>query len=131
VPGQRGALDPRGKLGDASKNGHLAKVGGSGCFIFAGDQVVELLEELDGFRLGLALHHLRHHGSRRARDGAAGALEADLVNLVAVHIDIDRAAVSAQGVISLGLVIRGRNAMKVPRRLAVLENDFLIKFAQF
>src|SRR5579864_7368092 len=47
VPGERGALDADGKLGDAAEDGELAHVGGGRARLdTAGNEAMELLENL-------------------------------------------------------------------------------------
>src|SRR5436190_23876464 len=80
VPGEAGALDAHGKLGDAREDREPAERLRVLLRIQAArDQAMEAPEESLGFRPGLALQARRHHRSRGLRDGAARALEADLL----------------------------------------------------
>ena len=96
----------------------------------AGDHLVKAAEELFGFCFGLALQALRHHRGGRFRNGAAGALEADVANRVAFEIEIDGEAVAAERIESLGLVIGAGELAEIARSLAVLEDHVLIEIAQ-
>src|SRR5580658_2629338 len=105
VPGQRGAFNARGKFGDTREDLQLAEIRRVGHSLLTSDETVELREELFGLGPGFSLEHLRHHGSGSARDGAAGTLERNVANRVTLHVDVDRAAVAAKGIVALGMMI--------------------------
>src|SRR5205823_11056493 len=48
------------------------------------------------FGFALPFHCLRHHGSGSLRDGAARALEADVLNGLAIDTNVNREMISAQ-----------------------------------
>src|SRR5580765_1733481 len=130
MPGQSGALYAKRKLGNAGENGKFAQ------FLsisrrMSCHQIVKLGKDAFGFSLGFAFEHLRHHGSRGFRDGAATALEPNVVYGAVCHINIHREMVAAQRIETFRLVVRGLNHAEVLWLLAVLQNYFLVKIAQF
>src|SRR5450830_1307427 len=71
MPRQGGALDARRVIAHAAEDDQLAQVladGGIG-----GQQLVELLQQLERFLAGFTLEALGHQGGRSRGDGAAGA----------------------------------------------------------
>lgn len=104
VPGQRGALHPNRKLGDAGKNSQLAQFSPVPVRRrLARHQLVELIEDSIRFCSGLTLQALRHHGRRGLGDGASRALEADVANRVTLQVQVDGEMVTAERVISFAL----------------------------
>src|SRR5207247_9794676 len=72
-----------------------------------------------------ALHALRHHGGRGREDRAARALEADVLDDVALEGEGDGGPVSAERVVALGLVLCGGKLPEVPRLAAVVQDRLL------
>ena len=93
--------------------------------------MAEFIEKLKRFARGLSLHDIRHHGRRRFRDGAAVSFKADVLDFVAVELDIDGDLVAAQGIIPFGFARRVRHRMIIMRVAAVVEDYFLIEVAKF
>ena len=96
----------------------------------------ELLEELlfrhrCNLRRGTPLDEIAEHRGRRLADRAASAVEADLLDDVAVAKPHgDRDLVSAERVLALGLRIRGIEETVVPRILVVIENQLSIQLVE-
>ena len=133
MPGQRGALDPHRELAHAGEGGQLAQLGRAVLGRpgrVARDEPVEAVEERLGLRSRLALEGLRHHRGRGGGDRAAGALEADVLDQVALQLHVDGGAVAAERVVALGPAGGRGQLAEVPRPLAVVEDHFLIKLAQ-
>src|ERR1035437_7470555 len=125
MPRQGGALDARRVIAHAAEDDQLAQVladGGVG-----GQQLVELLQQLERFLAGFTLEALGHQGGRSRGDGAAGANEADVHDDVVFHFDEQLQLVAAERIVAIGLAGGVRHGMAVPRTLAVIENDFLVE----
>src|ERR1035437_5980288 len=101
MPRQGGALDARRVIAHAAEDDQLAQVladGGIG-----GQQLVELLQQLERFLAGFTLEALGHQGGRSGGDGAAGANEADVHDDVVFHFDEELQLVAAERIVAIGL----------------------------
>src|SRR5512142_1320709 len=96
----------------------------------SGDHTVEMVKELFRLCLGFAFQSLSHHRGRSFRYGAARTLEGDIANKISVHLQINGEAIATERVISLSFVVGRLQLAIVARRLAVLQNDFLVQIAQ-
>ena len=129
VPGERGTFHAHGVFRNARENSQLAQV------LFCssrspGHQLVKTREKLFRLLARFSFNALCHHRSGRFGDRAAGALEADVADKIAVEIEIDGKVIAAERIEALRLVIRRLDLTIIARRLAVLEDRFLVKLAQ-
>ena len=83
-------------------------------------------------RLGgrLALQALRHQRCRGLRDRAALALEAEVVDDVAVQPQVERQVVAADRVEALGLAVGVLQLAVVARPPVVVQDDLLVQVGQ-
>src|SRR2546426_4423488 len=131
VPRKARALHPRGELVDPLEHDELSerllvdRPRGS-----PRDHLVKLIEERARLFLGLALEGDRHHGRGCLRDRAALALEADLRDALAVHLEEEGDAVATQGARSVRRAVRGLDLVEVARVPAVVKNHVLVQLAQ-
>ena len=58
-------------------------------------------------------------------------MKSDIADRIAVHLDVDREVIAAERIEAFGGAIRGRQLAIIARRLAVLEDHFLIEIAEF
>src|SRR5438105_15664928 len=106
VPGQRCALDAHRELVNAGKDRELAQVHLFARRRLACHKLMELSEKRLGFRPRLALDALSHERCRGGGDGTALTLEADVLDHIALEIDMKREAVAAERVIAFGFPMR-------------------------
>ncbi len=95
-----------------------------------GEHVVEDLEELPRLGDALALDRLGHQRGRGGADGAAVALEADLLDDPVLDPQVDLDDVAAQRVVAVGGAGRAVHGVAVPGLLVVVEDDLLVELAQ-
>src|SRR5262245_63919645 len=131
VPGERSALDPYRELAHAGEDRQLSQrprgcAGGRG----RRQEVMEPLEEVLSLVESLSLQALRHHRSRRRRDRAAVPPKGDVLDAVVLHVEIHGERVAAEGVPAAGLVSHVLGSAKVPRGLAVVEDDLLVEVSK-
>ena len=127
VPRQDRAFHARRELVHAGKRGQLANIAGQ---IPGRDHVVDFVEQAFHFGHRLALEALGQDRGGRLRDGAAGALKADLLHHVTVHLRVEGVVVAADGIGALrGAVGVGQHA-EVPRTLAVVEDELLVEVGE-
>jgi hypothetical protein len=132
VPGKARAFDARGKVAHPGENRQTAQMVRRRFLIqFARHHPVKLVKERFRFLFALALDALRHHAGGGLRDGATGALEADIFDNFVFQLQIDRQLVAAERVIALGGAVGRFKPPKVTRLLVMIQNDLLVKLAQF
>src|ERR1035438_7098550 len=118
MPRQGGALDARRVIAHAAEDHQLAQILADGRI--GGQQLVELVEQLERFRAGLALEALRHQRRRSRGDGAPRALEAHIHDDLVFHFDVELELVAAERIVAIGLAGGVRHGMAIPRTLAVI-----------
>ena len=91
---------------------------------------MELSEKRLGFRPRLALDALSHERCRGGGDGTALTLEADVLDHIALEIDMKREAVAAERVIAFGFPMRAFDLAVVPWLFAVVPDQLLIEFLE-
>src|SRR6185437_751371 len=128
VPSQAGALDARRILAHAGEGAQLAQAGIR--LGFAGDQLMELLEQGLGLGARLALDRVGEQRGGSGRDGAARALELHLPHPVALERHPEREPVAAEAVEALGLAAALAQRTEVARPLAVVEDQLLVQIAE-
>src|SRR6266850_3633309 len=132
MPGQGGALHARGKLPDAGEHGELAQLLGIDFALGSlADHRVDPLEERFRLRLGLLLQGGRHQRGRSLGDGAAGALEADVLDHVAGELQVQRDLIAAERIDPLRVPVGPLRLAEVPGLAAVVDDHFLVQVAQF
>src|SRR3989440_1094913 len=131
VPGQGGALHARGELPHAREHGELSHLLHIDLALrsFA-DHRVDALEERLRFRLGLVLQRGRHQRGGGLGDGAAGPLEADVLDHVARELQVEGDLIAAERVDSLGAPVRPLWLAAVAGLLAVVDDDLLVEVPQ-
>src|SRR5437764_12795996 len=136
MPSESGALDPHGKLAHAGENAQLAQVAVVAIGRCAArDQLMKLLKKFLRFRSRLAFEALRHHGSRCFGNCASGALKRNVAYAAAIattifYIEIYSEVVATQRVIAFCLAVGRLQVTEIAWGFAVLQDHFLIKFAQ-
>ena len=146
MPGQRRTFDPQRVLPDAFEDGQLAELdiggrrGGSvraargriaiACRL-ARHSLVDPPEQRARFFDRSAFERFGHQRGRRGRDRAAGAVEADVLYMIAVDLEVDGDFVAAQRVIALGFVCALVEFAEVLRLTTVVEDRGLVELAQF
>src|SRR5438094_8306179 len=131
VPGQRRALHARRELPHARKHGDLAQFLGVDLAPRSlADHGVDALEERLRFRLGLVLQRGSHQGRGGLGNGAAGALEADVLDHVARKLQVEGDLIAAQRIDSLGAPVGPLRLAEVARLLAVVDDDLLVEVPQ-
>src|SRR6266446_596632 len=131
MPGQGGALHARGELPDAREHGELAQL--LGIDLAPGslaDHRVDPLEERFRLCLGLLLQRGRHQRGRGLGDGAAGALEADVLDHVAGELQVQRDLIAAEWIDPVGSPVGPLRLGEVPGLAAVIDDHFLVEVAQ-
>src|ERR1700674_165294 len=129
VPGQGGALDSHrelshpGECRQLAQLGNLAATGGGR----AGDQSVEALEETPCLGQRLAAQRLGHHRGGGGRDGAAHALEGDLLDAPVLDPQGDLHPVAAERVVTDGAVAGPGQAAEIARPPVVVEDDLSVQ----
>jgi len=127
VPGEDGALHARGILVNAREHRQLAYVAFN---LAIRNHFVDLAEHCFHVGLGLAFRKFREQRRRRLRDATAGANEADVFDGPVVQREEELELVAAKRVVALRGTTGLRHLMEIPRLLAVVENDLLIKVVQ-
>ena len=115
---------------DHHTRGRVMFGAGPGLLRVARDEVVEAVEEGLGLGAGLPLHALRHHRGGGREDGAARALEADVLDDVALHREHDLGPVAAERVAAFGRAVGPGQGAEVPRPAAVVQDRLLVQLAQ-
>src|SRR5579864_1012580 len=126
MPGQGGTLDPHRILAHAGEGA----AGGAAAGGRAGDQGVEALEEAPRLLERLAAQRLGHHRGRGGRDGAADALEGDVLDPPLIDPQEDLHPVAAEGVVADGAVTRAGQAAVIARPPVVVEDDLAVEVLQ-
>src|SRR6185437_10760273 len=88
------------------------------------------LEERRGLGQRLALEDLGHERGGGLRDSAAAALEAHILDALAIHGDVDRHLIAAERVVAVREMARLLLRAEIARALAVIEDDVLVEVAQ-
>src|SRR5262245_14641750 len=96
----------------------------------AREQVMKRGEQGLGFGARLALEQLGHDGGGCRGNGAALALEADVLDHVAVELQVDGEPVAAQVVVPFEVAAPPAQGAEVARPLAVLEDQVVVQLAQ-
>jgi hypothetical protein len=117
--GQR--LEPVGVL--LERLGKIGRLAARHLGVEGAKKLVRLLDRL-------ALQHLGHERGRRRRDGAAAPLEHDVLDAVAVELQVDRHLVAAERVVAVREMARVIELAEIPRVAAVIEDDVLVELAQ-
>ncbi len=128
MPGEVGALHTGGEGSHAAEGGQFAWGDRA-----AREHVAECLEQR--FRCGdrLPFHRRRHQRRRRLGDRAPRAvrhLKADVVDRVAIDLDVHLDPVAAQRVVAFGGAIRLLEPPEVTRVPVVVEDGLLIQIAE-
>lgn len=123
MPAQRGTLDASGKRMNARQRGKVADLVGG---MSSGNDVVEFLIQLLGFRAGFALDLRRHDRSARLRDRTAGTVEGNFRDTISLHPQKHVALISTRGVLTMRDPIGGRKAASISRAFIVIEDHMLI-----
>src|SRR5438128_6734016 len=128
VPSQRGALHPRRELPHAREHGELSQFLGVDLAPRAfADHGVDALEERLRFRLGLVLQRGSHQGGGGLGNGAAGALEADVLDHVTRELHVERDLIAAERVDSFGAPVGPLRLAEVTGLPAVVDDDLLVE----
>jgi len=90
----------------------------------------ELLEKLLGFRRGFAFELSRHQRRAGLGNRAAGAVEGDLADAVAVEPEIHAALITAGGIVAMRDAIGGRQFPAIPRPAIVIQNNLLVEVGE-
>ena len=91
------------------------------------DHFMDLPEHFFHVRFRFALGKFREQRRRGLGNAAAGADEADVLDGVAVQREEQFQLVAAKRVVALRRAGRLRHLVEIPRLLAVVKNDLLIK----
>ena len=91
------------------------------------DHFVDLAEHFFHVRFRFAFRKFREQRRRRLGNAAAGAGEADVLDRVAVQREKEFQLVAAERIAALRGAGRRRHLVEIPRLLAVVQNDLLIK----
>ena len=127
VPAEGGALDPGGEGMDAGEGCDVADLLG---FLAGGHDLVEILIEFCRLRRTPALEQRGHQRGAGLRDGAAGAVEGNVPDPVAVHPEVNAALVAARRIVAVCHAVGCRQPAPVPRALVMVEDDLLVEFAE-
>src|SRR5438270_4404445 len=92
---------------------------------------MKFVEQTFRFRFALPLHGLSHHAGRSFPDRAARAFKTDVVDSVAFDLKIDVQLITTERIETLRRPVRRFQLMKIARLLVVIEDDCLVKLAQF
>src|SRR6267142_581708 len=131
VPGQGGALHAGRELPHAREHRQLSQfLGVDLAPRTLADHGVDALEERFRFRLGLVLQSGRHQRGGGLGDGAAGALEADVLDHVVRELEIERDLIATERVDPLGAPVGSVGLAEVPGLLAVVDDDLLVQVPQ-
>lgn len=123
-PGQGGALDPYGELPHAVQRHQIAQVRVG---LRPVHHALEHAHQGPHLVEGLALDGLGHHRGRRLADGAAAALEADLLDAALAQPHEQRQLVPAQRVGTFHRDVAGVQAAPVAGVRVVVEDDLAVK----
>ena len=130
VPREAGAFHAHGILTNAAEDRQLAeRVGFDLRARRRGHQPVERVEQLVGLVERLALERVGHQRRRRLGDRAAGALEPQILDHVALEVEVDRDFVAAQRVVALRVAVVGIRDPEIPGSLVVIQDDFLVELS--
>lgn len=127
MPAERSAFDPRRVGVHAGKGGQLVEIVGG---LTALHDVVKFLEGLNSLGRSFAFQLSRHERSGGLGDGAAGALEADLGDALAVHPQVDGALVAAGRIVAGSDARGGRQFAAIPGATIVVEDDGLVEIGE-
>jgi len=127
MPWQDRALRARRELVHAGQGGQVADIAMD---VSGQDHVVDVVEKDFHFGLGFALEaHCQERG-RRLRDGAAGALKADLLHDVVFHLRVEGVVVPADGIVALRPAVGVGQHKEVPRTLVMVEDELLVEVCE-
>ena len=132
VPREAGAFDARRKLAHAREDFQATQLVRRLLFVqLAEHHAMKFIEQGLDFRVRLALYALRHHARRRFRDRAARSFKAHVLDHIVFDEQIHSQLIAAEWIDALGRAVRRFKALEVARLLVVVEDDLLVKFAQF
>ena len=124
VPGQNRAFHPRGIFMYPSKDCQFANI----TLDVAGhNHFVNLPEHFFHVGFRFALREFREQRCRGLGDATARTNKADVLDFVAIQSEKEFQLVAAKRVVTLGRAGRLRHFMEIPRFLAVVQNDLLVK----
>src|SRR5579862_701640 len=129
VPAEARALDSYGKLAHARERGELAERGVGGRVV-AREQRVHLAEELAHGRAVASLDGLRHERRGGGRDRATLALEADVLDALAVEAHGERELVTAQRVVAFRAAVGVVDPAEIARMAVVIEDHVAIELLE-
>ena len=109
---------------NAGEHGQFAHVA---LHVAGRDHFTDLAEHFFHVRSRLALRKFREQRRRRLGNAAAGADKADVLDLVAVQQKEKFQLITAKRIVTLRRAGRGGHLVEIPRLLAVVKNDLLVK----
>src|SRR5437016_9535430 len=122
MPGEDGALDPRGEFVHTREYRELPDIA---VHAAGHDHRMDLIKHFLHLGPGLALDAIRQQRSRCLRYAAAGADKTDVSYRVPFHRQKELQLVATQGIMPLRRASRVRQLVKIARMLAVVEDDLL------
>ncbi len=130
MPGEHGALHPRGKLPHACEHGEFAQTS-LGAGVAIDQDAVHLREQGQRLVHTLALDRFGQQRGRRGGNRAPLAGEGHVLDATrAVHKQFEFKAVAAQRVVTLRAAVGLRQMAEVPGPAVVVEDHLLVEVAQ-
>src|SRR2546428_12731234 len=130
VPREARALHADRELADAGEDRELAEGRVDRIPRTARDHLTKSLEQTGRLGLRLALHRVRHQGSRRLRDRAALADERDVRDVPVVEAQGDGHPIPAERGVPAGCRAGARDLAGVAGALVVVQNRVLVELSE-